>query len=188
MAIEFVAGALSWTALEYVIHRWMGHDRRLRRTPFGIEHTRHHAEGNYFAPSWKKVAAALMTVLLVGAPAVAIGSRENAISFVCGLVGFYGCYELLHRFAHTRAPRGLYGRWQRRHHFHHHFVDPRSNHGVTSPLWDLVFGTYTPVTATIRVPRRLAMPWLLRAEQRGDIVHGYQLAPPLTCGETSPST
>ncbi len=29
----------------------------------------------------------------------------------------------------------------RRHHFHHHFVDGRANHGVTTPLWDFAFGT-----------------------------------------------
>jgi len=39
-------GAASWTLLEYVIHRWGGHDRRFRRTPFGVEHIRHHIAGN----------------------------------------------------------------------------------------------------------------------------------------------
>ena len=37
-AVAALLGVLSWTFLEYVIHRWMGHDRRFRRTPFGVEH------------------------------------------------------------------------------------------------------------------------------------------------------
>ena len=50
-------------------------------------------------------------------------------------------------------------RYLRRHHFHHHFVDGRKNHGVTTPIWDFVFGTYEQPTK-IRVPAKLCMPWL----------------------------
>ena len=48
-----VGGVVSWSLLEYVIHRWLGHDGRFRGNPFGVEHVRHHAEGNYFAPTVK---------------------------------------------------------------------------------------------------------------------------------------
>lgn len=172
-----VAGVLSWTLLEYVIHRWMGHDRRFRRTPFGIEHIRHHVEGNYFAATWKKVvAAAIVTVVLCG-PAIAIAGTAAGIAYVAGLVSCYGLYEWQHRRNHTHAPIGWYGQWARRHHFHHHFVDGRQNHGVTTPIWDLAFGTYHRPTL-IRVPTKLCMAWLLdpttgavRAEHAGT----YQL-------------
>lgn len=147
-----VAGALTWTLLEYLIHRWMGHDRRFRRSPFGIEHVRHHIEGNYFAPTWKKLgfAAVFAVILLLVVPA----------AFVAGLLVAYAAYEILHRREHTHAGIGAYGRWARRHHFHHHFVDGRTNHGVTSPIWDLVFRTYDP-PSQIRVPRKLCMAWLV---------------------------
>ena len=150
--IAALLGVLTWTLLEYLIHRWMGHDRRFRKSPFGVEHVRHHIEGDYFAPTWKKliVAAGFVGVtMLLGAPA----------AFVLGLVTCYGAYEWLHRREHTHAGIGPYGRWARRHHFHHHFVDGRTNHGVTSPIWDLVFGTYQQPT-TIRVPAKLCMVWL----------------------------
>ena len=48
-------GALTWSFLEYCIHRWLGHDRRFRKNVFAREHIRHHIEGNYFAPTWKKL-------------------------------------------------------------------------------------------------------------------------------------
>ena len=41
----------------------------------------------------------------------------------------------------------------------HHFVDARFNHGVTSPLWDVVFGTYR-APGVIPVPVKLKMQWL----------------------------
>ncbi len=66
---------------------------------------------------------------------------------------------VLHRREHTHAGFGWYGRWSRRHHFAHHYSDARFNHGVTTPLWDLVFRTYRPVH-TIRVPAKFVMPWL----------------------------
>ncbi len=154
-----LAGALSWTFLEYVIHRWLGHDRRYRRTPFGVEHVRHHAEGNYFAPSHKKLlAAAVAAAVLIPPAALALGATLGA-AYVGGLLGFYGVYEVLHRLEHVHPGLGAYGRWARRHHFTHHFVDARCNHGVTTPLWDLVFGTYRRPTR-MTVPRKLAMPWL----------------------------
>jgi hypothetical protein len=58
LPLAAVAGAAAWTFLEYVIHRWLGHHPRLRGNPFGVEHVRHHSEGNYFAPNRKKAAAA----------------------------------------------------------------------------------------------------------------------------------
>ena len=63
----------------------------------------------------------------------------------------------------------------RLHHFHHHFGHPMANHGVTVPVWDWVFGTFEPAP-TVRVPRRMAMRWLLdddgevRPEHRRDYV------------------
>ena len=52
--LAIVLGALTWTLLEYCAHRWLGHVHR--RNAFGAEHTRHHSQGDYFAPPWKKVA------------------------------------------------------------------------------------------------------------------------------------
>lgn len=167
--LAIAGGAATWTLLEYLIHRWMGHDRRFRRTPFGVEHVRHHAEGNYFAPTWKKLIAAAVIGVAVGVPA--------GPAFAAGLIACYGLYEWLHRREHTHAGVGRYGRWARRHHFHHHFVDNRTNHGVTSPLWDHVFGTYARPT-TIRVPPKLCMAWLLdpaTGDVRAEHAATYQL-------------
>ncbi len=154
-----ILGAFTWTLLEYLIHRWLGHDRRFRKNLFAVEHRRHHAEGNYFAATWKKVVFAISVAGVLSVPAFAIAGTAG-LAYVAGLVGFYAAYEILHRREHTCAGIGAYGRWARRHHFHHHFVDGRTNHGVTSPLWDLVFGTYEQPTV-IPVPRKLCMSWLV---------------------------
>ncbi|MCB9562909.1 MAG: sterol desaturase family protein [Kofleriaceae bacterium] len=158
IVIAALLGAFTWSLMEYCIHRWMGHDRRFRRSLFGREHVRHHAEGDYFAPTWKKLIVGTVVALLLGTPATLL-LGVTGFAWIAGLMGFYTCYEVLHRREHTHPGIGAYGRWARRHHFYHHFVDGRTNHGVTSPLWDLVFGTYRR-PATIPVPPRLCMAWL----------------------------
>ncbi|MCP4006748.1 MAG: hypothetical protein GY725_21420 [bacterium] len=88
------------------------------------------------------------------------GGVRVGLSFTAGLIGMYLLYEVLHRRAHTHPPRGGYGRWLRKSHFAHHFGNPRRAHGVTTPIWDVVFGTLLPVDR-VPVPRRMAMLWLV---------------------------
>lgn len=167
LAVAF--GAFSWSFLEYVIHRWLGHDSRLRPNFFETEHTQHHAAGDYFAPSWKKVAAAAVALVVIAPLASLVVGPALGLTYAAGFASFYLFYEFVHRRAHTHIGIGPYGRWLRRHHFYHHFANPKANHGVTSPLWDFVFGTYKS-PGTIKVPVRMAMPWLVDPTT-GDVRH-----------------
>ncbi|MFO0747750.1 MAG: sterol desaturase family protein [Myxococcota bacterium] len=171
--LAFIAlGLFAWTFVEYAMHRWLGHDRRfVRRTPFGAEHTAHHSRGDYFAPWWKKALFAALMTSLIGLPMVLAAGALHGLAFTGGLVGGYLAYEALHRLLHVWAGVGAYARWARRHHFFHHFHDPSRNHGVTSPLWDLVFRTHAR-PARIEVPKKLAMRWLVDARS-GDVHAAY---------------
>jgi hypothetical protein len=169
-------GAATWGAAEYLIHRFAGHEYAKNRNPFAVEHVRHHATTSYFAPTWRKVLAAAAVSGVVAPIASYVFGPRRGLAFTAGLVATYGSYEVLHRRAHTRAPRTRYGRWLRKHHFHHHFHDPSANHGVTTPLGDWLFGTARTV-GRVRVPRRQAMPWLLddRGELRAEHAGDYEL-------------
>lgn len=173
-----LAGVATWTLLEYLLHRFLGHDRRLAGNPFEREHTRHHAEGDYFAPGWKKALVTLAALALVVPLAVlAVGETLGPV-YATAFVAMYVAYEWMHRRAHTHPGFGPYGRWMRRHHFHHHFANPRSNHGVTTPLWDLVFGTREQ-PGRVRVPAKLRMRWLIDPatdDVRAELQPYYELA------------
>lgn len=165
-----LTGLFVWTFFEYGMHNWRGHKGR-GRSKFSREHLKHHSHGDFFPPMLPKVFIALaITLILTPALALLIGLL-HAASLTMSFVGSYIFYEILHRRLHTHAPRNAYGRWARRHHFHHHFVEPQLNHGVTTPIWDLVFGTHT-VPGPIKVPERLAMDWLLDAKT-GDVAAAY---------------
>jgi len=157
VALSAALGALGWSLAEYWIHRELGHHHT--RNLFGKEHIAHHGKGDYFAAWWKKGGAALIAALLMIGPAVWLAGPAMGGAFVAGFVGFYLTYETIHRLEHVSEGVGPYARWARSHHFHHHFHNPRCNHGVTSPLWDHVFGTYEQ-PAVVQVPRKMAMRWL----------------------------
>lgn len=175
MIFSFVAGAAGWAASEYLLHRFVGHQPK-SRTQFAREHRRHHAEGDYFAPTLKKAQAMGPVVILIGLfGGLVLGG--SGVFFAIGFAVAYAGYEIFHRRLHTHPPTNRYGRWARKHHFHHHFHDPKMNHGVTSPVGDWIFSTETR-PARIRVPERLAMRWLVDPETndvREAFAEDYQL-------------
>ena len=171
-AALFFSGMLFWTLLEYVLHRFLGH-RPKGKNAFTKEHLRHHREGHYFAPAIEK--AKLAVVILGGITLLfgIFGFWLEGLSFAGGITLLYLIYEMIHKRAHTHAPVGMnfYGRWVRRHHFYHHFREPHKNHGVTSPIWDIVFGTYAKAEV-IPVPKALALVWLV--DDSGSVLPQFQ--------------
>jgi sterol desaturase/sphingolipid hydroxylase (fatty acid hydroxylase superfamily) len=152
-------GVFAWSFAEYAIHNWGGHLAR-GRNKFSREHLAHHADPRYFAANSAKVVTAI-AVLGAGLPPIALVFGLPAmLSFALGFLPTYVAYEVLHWRIHMRPPRGPYGRWARMNHLQHHFTSPRYNHGVTSPLWDRVFGTYRKPTV-VRVPERHPVVWML---------------------------
>jgi sterol desaturase/sphingolipid hydroxylase (fatty acid hydroxylase superfamily) len=174
---SILSGAATWSAAEYFIHRFAGHEYAHTRNFFAVEHTRHHATTSYFAFAGKKVAAAVVTGALLAPLASLVAGPRRGLSFTFGFLATYAGYEWLHLRSHTHAPKTAYGRWARKNHFFHHFHDPSVNHGVTSPFWDIAFGTHHPVDV-VRVPPKHAMPWLVdeQGEIRSEHQHDYVLA------------
>jgi sterol desaturase/sphingolipid hydroxylase (fatty acid hydroxylase superfamily) len=175
ISCAFLLGAIGWTLIEYVLHRFVFHASSASG-PGAKEHRRHHAQVDYFAPSWQKALAAIVAVaILLPLLSLFFGPAPGA-ACTLGFVAMYVLYEVLHRRAHTHPPRSRYGRWLRRNHFAHHFVDPRLAQGVTTPFWDIVFGTRLSIDQ-VRVPRRLAMRWLVdqQGEIRGVFAGDYRL-------------
>lgn len=172
LAIAFVGGVLTWSFAEYALHNWYGHLAR-GRNDFSREHLKHHARYLYFAATWKKVVTAAVATAVVLPVAILVAGVLAGAVYTVGFVGFYVVYEVLHRRSHTHAPIGPYGRWLRRHHFYHHFGNPKHNHGVTSPIWDIVFCTHTwNRPEPVRVPRQMAMMWLV--DEAGEVKSEYR--------------
>ena len=160
-----LVGAAAWTAAEYGLHRFAMHEMRGRGLP-SVEHLKHHADVTYFSPTSKKIASAAATTAVAYPATVAVAGRRWATAFTVGLIAMYFGYEVAHRRTHTHPPRNRYGRWARRSHMHHHFGAPMRNFGVTTPVWDRLWGTYDE-PGVVTVPRRMAPAWLL--DETGEI-------------------
>lgn len=173
--LAFALGAVGWTLVEYGLHRFVFHGASAKRIG-AVEHRRHHAEVDYFAPWWQKALAALAALTVLLPLAIGVVGGALGVAFSVGFIAMYLTYEVLHRRAHTHGPTGPYSRWLRRNHFAHHFADPKRGQGVTTSLWDRAFGTTLPVDR-VRVPRRLAMPWLVDASGgiRPELAEDYEL-------------
>lgn len=142
--IHFILGVFFWTFLEYVLHRFLGHSPKgmLKKTRFFKEHKKHHYIKNYFVTLKDK----LLTAVFLGVCTTLIFHfliHQNISKyFLLGLLSMYFFYEIIHRRLHLYPPKNRYASFLRHHHNYHHYVDDTMNHGVTSPLWDLVFRTF----------------------------------------------
>lgn len=157
--IALIAGAFGWTFTEYAMHHWNGHLSR-GRLIFSREHLAHHRQFDYASPWTTQVRMALPILSGVFGGAWLVGGLVSGVVFTLSLGAAYLGYGWLHQACHISAPRTAFGRWARRHHFYHHFTSAKHNHGVTSPLWDIVFRTYR-APGMIRVPPRHVMAWLI---------------------------
>lgn len=172
MTIPDLAGALAlfalgfplWSLAEYLMHRFVMHEAKGRGLA-SREHLTHHAERDSILESWY---FAWTGVVVVGAAigfgvAHLLGAGTAGWALGAGWVAAYGVYDWIHWRAHRRPIANRYERFVRRHHFHHHFGHPMANHGVTTAVWDRAFGTLQE-PEQVRVPRRLALPWLVDAD------------------------
>lgn len=159
----FVLGLLAWTLLEYIIHYWLGHLPK-GRTLISSEHLKHHADILYFTPVPTKIRGAVPVLLLLGVVSGLVAGVAAGIGFVAAVAVGWTTYEVLHQSIHVRGPQTRYGRWAARHHLYHHFVRPNRNHGVTTPIWDILLRTHDRVErVSIRERDIETVPWLAEA-------------------------
>ena len=79
---------------------------------------------------------------ILSSPLPVAGAPGAGIAVAVG-VWLLLAYEFAHGFSHLVAePASSYGRMLRKSHMLHHFHNEKGNFGVTSPVFDLVFGTY----------------------------------------------
>jgi dihydroceramide fatty acyl 2-hydroxylase len=146
-------GLFSWSLFEYVMHRFIFHYEarsRLGRQFLYHAHVSHHE--NPLAKS--QLSASLILGLPIGAVYwplawVVTGSWVAATWMFIGLAAGFFSYKWIHFQCHHRRRRLGLLRYLRHYHLLHHYKTPGLRFGVTSPLFDLVCGTFsTP-------PRRL---------------------------------
>lgn len=139
-----MAGLFLWTLLEYLIHAFAFHPRPLSGWLKEVQasHAMHHAypkRPEYIVARYRfTVPVAVLIFLLLW---LLVGDWQRASLILVGTVIGYLAYEAVHWSIHRRWAVRFLPRRLVLHHLHHHFKDDQRCYGVTTPLWDYVFGT-----------------------------------------------
>jgi sterol desaturase/sphingolipid hydroxylase (fatty acid hydroxylase superfamily) len=137
-----LAGLCAWTLIEYAVHRFVLH----HVPPFKRWHTEHHRRPRA-AIGLPTVFSGALFAAFVFAPAWWLGGLLPARDLTLGVLAGYLGYALVHRGVHQPLGRRRWLAGHQRWHARHHAATaaPGVAYGVTSGLWDHVFGTAPPV-------------------------------------------
>ncbi len=141
-------GAVLFMLTEYSTHRFLFHARPARwrwlRAKQHRLHYDHHLEPArldlLFLPLWYVVPNLIVTTALFAA---VIGRPGPVAALVLGAMLALLYYEWVHLIAHLPyVPKTAAGRWMKRYHLRHHFVNEKLWFGVSNPAMDVVYGTF----------------------------------------------
>jgi len=141
----YFSGLLWWTVMEYFMHRYVYHfvderewTKKFHQMVHGIHHDYPRDEERLFMPPVPGImyATVFFTVFWI-----ILG--KYALYFMPGLMNGYLMYSFTHWAIHKfQPPKLLAPLWK--HHIMHHYRYPDKAFGVSSMLWDFIFGTMPP--------------------------------------------
>lgn len=144
-----LAGLISWTAIEYALHRFVLHGLQ----PFRRWHEEHHRRpmALIFTPT---ILSAALIVILIFIPALLVVGLWCAFALTLGVLTGYLSYTITHHAVHHwRADSGWLKRRKRWHALHHHRIEQSGYYGVTSSFLDHVFGSIQRADITKAIDR-----------------------------------
>lgn len=144
-ALYFIIGLGIWTVSEYFIHRFVFHYHPTSDFGKRIAFLMHGVHHDYPNDSKRLVMPPVMSIL-ISIPFIflfkyAFDGAGHSYSAFAGMVFGYLCYDMLHYAVHHAKIDNSYFVSLKKHHMAHHFVHPDEGFGVSSMLWDKVFGT-----------------------------------------------
>jgi cyclopropane-fatty-acyl-phospholipid synthase len=129
-------GLSTWSLVEYAMHRFVLHGVE----PFKSWHLKHHERPSALISAPTTLSASLIAGL-VFAPALFIAGVWWAAALTLGFTVGYLAYAVCHHGTHHWKPRGKWLKDRKRWHAIHHRSSHGQCYGVTTMLWDRVFGT-----------------------------------------------
>ncbi len=143
--IVFLSGVFFWTLFEYLMHRYLFHfvahtekAKKFNYMVHGVHHEFPHDKERLFMPP---LPGTIILAILFSIFYLLL--NYYVYSFMAGMITGYLGYVIIHYLIHTRKPPALLKKlWN--HHSLHHYKYPEKAYGVSSILWDVVFGSMPP--------------------------------------------
>jgi sterol desaturase/sphingolipid hydroxylase (fatty acid hydroxylase superfamily) len=137
-------GLFVWTLTEYIMHRFVFHfypksewGKRIHFIFHGVHHDYPNDAKRLVMPPSASIPLALAFYLLFKytlAPVLLDG-------FFAGFIVGYLFYDMTHYMLHHAQFKNAFWKKLKQQHMLHHYDDSTKKYGVTSDIWDKVFGT-----------------------------------------------
>lgn len=157
-AALFLVGAFFFTLVEYTVHRFFYHmdtdsprKARIQYIFHGVHHDHPRDKKRLALPP---LMSALVAGMFIGIFRLVMG--YSGFAFGGGFMVGYATYLLAHYAIHVYSPPKNFLREIWKHHNLHHYVGDTGAFGVSSPLWDHIFGTMPEDPRKKRVPQQKA--------------------------------
>ncbi|XP_015690238.1 dihydroceramide fatty acyl 2-hydroxylase FAH1-like isoform X2 [Oryza brachyantha] len=151
VALMALFGVFIWTLIEYTLHRFLFHiDTKTywANTAHYLLHGCHHKHPmDSLRLVFPPTATAILCVPFWKLVAFFATPTTTPALFGGGLLG-YVMYDCTHYYLHHGQPSKDPAKNLKRYHLNHHFRVQDKGFGITSSLWDYVFGTLPPSKTT----------------------------------------
>jgi len=139
----FLLGMIAFTWVEYVVHRYVFHMKTYSafRTKFqyivhGVHHEYPKDKDRLAMPPLLSVTISTILLLLFR-----LVMGDFTFAFLPGFIVGYAAYLGVHYMVHAFAPPKNFFKFLWVNHGTHHYKNGEMIYGVSSPLWDYVYGT-----------------------------------------------
>ncbi|HET9055345.1 MAG TPA: sterol desaturase family protein [Chitinophagaceae bacterium] len=143
VALIFIGGIFFWTFFEYVAHRfifhWVSNSPGAQKIVYILHGNHHHYPRDRQRLLMPPVPSLIIASVVFGIMYL-IGGK-NVFMFFPGFIFGYLLYGSMHYAIHAWNPPFKWMKSLWRNHHLHHYKDEHNGFGVSSTLWDHVFGT-----------------------------------------------
>ncbi|MGE5107695.1 MAG: sterol desaturase family protein [Sphingobacteriales bacterium] len=143
VALIFLGGIFFWTLFEYIAHRfifhWISDNPRIQKFAYILHGNHHHFPRDRHRLFMPPVPSLLISSLIFGIMYWMTGTK--VFIFFPGFILGYLLYGSMHYAIHAWSPPFKWMKPLWRNHHLHHYKNEHNGFGVSSTLWDHVFGT-----------------------------------------------
>lgn len=139
----FFGGMFFWTFFEYLAHRfafhWIAESKRAQKFVYIMHGNHHHYPRDRERLFMPPLPSIILASSIFGIQYLLL--RENAFVFFPGFILGYLLYASMHYAIHAWNPPFKWMKPLWRNHHLHHYKDEHKGFGVSTTIWDRVFGT-----------------------------------------------
>lgn len=141
--VLFLGGMLFWTFFEYLAHRflfhWVAETKKAQKLVYTLHGNHHHYPRDKQRLFMPPVPSIIIASAVFGLMYLVM--RSNAFSFFPGFLVGYLMYGSMHYAIHAWNPPAKWMKPLWRNHHLHHYKNEHKGFGVSSTMWDHIFGT-----------------------------------------------